>query len=205
MYCQFRCGTGETLKRNMKKTTFILAAALALSILSGCGSETTAESTTSASNPAAKAPAVSEDDPEAYGRKLAELVIAGDYNAIDQLIISPDAMKNAVRSSNVSPAGKEAAISRADSEVMKMHGEIRQGVDTVRARAMRNGFVWENATVKQVIPEVDKSRGFDMLRLKCILQCNGVETYFTVTDIVGTDKGWKLAGYFFYGDAPAGR
>lgn len=205
MYCQFRCGAGETLKRNMKKTTFILAAAFALSVLSGCGSETTAVSTTSASNPAAKAPAVSGDDPEAYGRKIAELVIAGDYNAIDQLIISPDAMKAAISSSNVSPGGKEAAISRADAEVMKMHSEIRQGVDTVRARGMRNGIAWENANVKQVIPEVDKSRGFEMLRLKCVVECNGVETYFTVTDIVGTDKGWKLAGYFFYGDAPRGK
>lgn len=205
MYCQFRCGAGETLIRYMKKTTFILAAALSLSILSGCGSETTAESTTSASNPAAKAPEVSGDDPEAYGRKIAELVIAGDYNAIDQLIISPDAMKAAISSSNVSPGGKEAAISRADAEVMKMHSEIRQGVDTVRARGMRNGIAWENASVKQVIPEVDKSRGFEMLRLKCVVECNGVETYFTVTDIVGTDKGWKLAGYFFYGDAPRGK
>ncbi len=205
MHCQFRCGTGETLNRNMKKTTFILAAIFAMKMLAGCGSDASSENSTSVANPAAKAPTVSENDPEAYGRKLAELVIAGDYNAIDQLIISPDAMKNAVRSSNVSPKGKESALSSAETEVMKMHSEIRQGVDTVRARAMRNGFAWENATVKQVIPEVDKSRGFDMLRLKCILQCNGVETYFTVTDIVGTDKGWKLAGYFFYGDAPAGR
>jgi hypothetical protein len=189
----------------MKKTTFILAAYFVMNLLSACGSDASTENSTSVANPAAKAPAVSDDDPEVFGRKVAELVIAGDYTAIDQLIISPDAMKNAVRNSNVSPAGKEAAISRADSEVMKMHGEIRLGVDTVRARAMQNGFAWENATVKQVIPEVDKSRGFEMLRLKCILQCNGVETYFTVTDIVGTDKGWKLAGYFFYGDAPAGR
>jgi hypothetical protein len=205
MYCAFRCGAGKTLKRNMKKTTFILAAALALSILPGCGSETTAERTTSASNPAAKAPTVSEDDPEVFGRKVAELVIAGDYTAIDQLIISPDAMKAAISSSNVSPGGKETAINRADAEVMKMHSEIRQGVDTVRARAMRNGIAWENASVKQVIPQVDKSRGFAMLRLKCVVVCNGVESYFTVTDIVGTDKGWKLAGYFFYGDAPRGK
>jgi len=189
----------------MKKITYLLAAFFVMNLFTACGGDASKENASSVANPAAKAPTVSEDDPEAYGRKLAELVIAGDYNAIDQLIISPDAMKNAVRSSNVSPAGKEAAISRADSEVMKMHGEIRAGVDTIRARAMRNGFAWENASVKQVIPEVDKSRGFEMLRLKCILQCNGVETYFTVTDIVGTDKGWKLAGYFFYGDAPAGR
>lgn len=189
----------------MKKTTYLLAACFVMNLLTACGGDSSEENATSVANPAAKAPTISEDDPEVFGRKLAELVIAGDYNAIDQLIISPDAMKNAVRSSNVSPAGKEAAISRADAEVMKMHGEIRAGVDTIRARGVRDGIAWENATVKQVIPQVDKSRGFDMLRLKCVVQCNGVEKYFTVTDIVGTDKGWKLAGYFFYGDAPAGR
>jgi hypothetical protein len=190
----------------MKKVIFKYFSIAVISVfLISCGGDAVSEAPVSAENPAAKAPEKDENDPEVFGCKLTELLIAGDHQSIDQLIISPDAMKKAIASSNVPANGKEAAISRADSEVMKMHSEIRQGVDTVRARAMRNGFVWENATVKQVIPEVDKSRGFEMLRLKCIVQSNGAESFFTVTDIVGTDSGWKLAGYFFYGDAPAGK
>jgi hypothetical protein len=189
------------------KKTFLLSV-LIPAVLFGavsCGGDSANDKPANAENPAAKAPEKDENDPEVFGRKLTELLIAGDHQSIDQLIISPDAMKKAIASSSVPANGKEAAISRADSEVMKMHSEIRAGVDTVRSLGTRNGLAWENATVKQVIPQVDKSRGFEMLRLKCIVECNGVESYFTVTDIVGTDNGWKLAGYFFYGDAPVGK
>lgn len=167
--------------------------------LTSCSGEETNKST---SNPDAKeVVAVSDNStPEGIGKMITDYVIANDYSGLANLIITNDEMTKAISGSTAPAEGKKFAISRVDAEIKEMQVDIKSGLDEIRASGTTAGIVWENSKFKEARPTIDESRGFQMMTLKCVIESNGQEHVFTVTDIVGTDNGWKLGGKMMFGD-----
>ena len=138
--------------------------------------------------------------PEGTAELIANYVIANDSSGLMGMIITEDEMKKAIASSNAPSDGKEFAISRVKEEVQVMKTDIKNGLEQIRTAGTATGIIWEDCSFKEAVPTIDKSRGFEMMRLKCILECDGSEYVFTVTDIVGTQHGWKLAGKMMFGE-----
>lgn len=179
------------------KTFRILLASIAFAFAS-CGGE---ESNTSTTNPDAKEVVVADNSsPDAVGEKITDYVIANDYNGLANMIITSDEMTKAISGSNAPAEGKKFAISRVDDEIKEMQTDIKTGLDEIRASGTKAGIVWENCKFKEARPTIDESRGFQMMQIKCVIDCSGQEYIFTVTDLVGTDSGWKLGGKMMYGD-----
>lgn len=180
------------------KTIRIILATLVIALAS-CGGDETDKST---SNPDAKEASVASDNstPEGVGKMITDYVIANDYNGLANLIITHDEMAKAIGGSNASPEGKDFAISRVDAEIKEMQVDIKTGLDEIRASGTTAGIVWDNCKFKEARPTINESRGFQMMTLKCVIESNGQEHVFTVTDIVGTDNGWKLGGKMMFGD-----
>lgn len=191
----------------MKKSKLFLTLTCfsALMMCVSCGTDSTSESgTSSSSNSNAKEPVVA-NDPVKFGQTVTELIIANNYQGLAALIIKHDEMEKAISGSTAPQNGKEFAISRIDDEIKVMQVDVKTGLDNIRSSGTAAGIVWENCTFTEAVPTIDNARGFEMMSLKCILTCNGVNHHITITDIVGTDDGWKLGGKLFFGDPkPAG-
>ncbi|HTF06432.1 MAG TPA: hypothetical protein VK826_20510 [Bacteroidia bacterium] len=180
----------------MKKSISIFILATSLFAVS-CGSEETAETVNKTE---AKTVTLPPDATQAFGQKVTELVIANDYAGLTSLIITKDEMTKAIQGSTAPANGKEFAISRVEDEIKEMQVDVKTGLDQIRASGTTAGIVWDKCTFKEARPSIDQSRGFDMMQLKCVIDCNGTEHIFTVTDVVGTDAGWKLGGKMIYGE-----
>ncbi len=167
-----------------------------------CDGDLTKETTASIENPNAKVPEVA-NDPVKFGNTVTDLIIANNYQALNDLIIKHDEMQKAISGSTAPQNGKEFAISRIDEEIKVMQFDTKTGLDIIRSEGIAAGIVWENCTFKSTIPSIDKARGFEMMTLKCVLTCNGQDHRITITDIVGTDNGWKLGGRLYFGDPKA--
>lgn len=165
---------------------------------SACGE---GETNSSTSNPDAKEVSTSDNTtPEGTARMISNYVIANDYNGLANMIITADEMKEVISGSSVTPEGKKVAISRVNEEIKEMQLDTKSGLDEIRAKGTTAGIVWENCKFKEARPTIAEPSGFPMMQLKCVLECNGQEFVFTVTDIVETDNGWKLGGKMMYGD-----
>jgi hypothetical protein len=183
------------------KHTFYLLIAFSL-VVTSCGSEESSNDSESTGGTVITKGAVDNTTPAGTGELVAGYVIANDYSGLANMIITHAEMEKAISGSNAPKEGKEFAIGRIDTEIKVMQTDIKTGLDQIRAAGTNAGIVWEQCTFKEAVPTIDKSRGFEMMRLKCVLLCNGQEHVFTVTDIVGTSTGWKLAGKMIYGDLP---
>lgn len=183
------------------KPTFYLLIACAL-VFASCGSEASSENSERATGTVITKGTIDNTTPQGTGELVAGYVIANDYSGLANMIINHAEMEKAISGSNAPKEGKEFAIGRIDTEIKAMQTDIKTGLDQIRAAGTTAGIVWEQCTFKEAIPTIDKSRGFEMMRLKCVVECNGKEHSFTVTDIVGTDNGWKLAGKMIFGDLP---
>lgn len=143
-----------------------------------------------------------EGSPKAMGKQIAELVIANDNAGLNALIISQEEMTAVITGSSVTPMGKEVAIKNIPVELPKMRNDITNGLAEVRKQCEANGVVWENCTYKDTRYEINNPTGYNMMQLHCILDCNGMEYVFTMSDVVETKNGWKLGGTMFYGEQP---
>lgn len=189
----------------MKKSFFLGCVVVVFSFAffcTACGDDHAKEPTASIENPNAKAPEVA-NDPVKFGNTVTDLIIANNYQALTDLIIKHDEMQKAISGSTAPQNGKEFAISRIDDEIKVMQVDVKTGLDNIRSEGTAAGIVWENCTFKSAIPTIDKARGFEMMTLKCVLTCNGQDHHITITDIVGTDNGWKLGGRLYFGDPKA--
>ena len=148
------------------------------------------------------AAAADNKTPEGTAQMIAGYVIANDADGLVSMIISKEEMTAAISASNAPPEGKEFAIGRVEEEIRIMQGDIKKGLDQVRAGAAGAGIVWAEAKFKSVTPKIDEKRGFQMMSMVCVIESDGKEFKFSVTDIVGTDNGWKLAGKMYSGDGP---
>lgn len=176
---------------------FILTVGLFIS----CGEEKPAQENASqtATTPATP-PEEIPGSPEEFAKKLTEHVIDSNYQAIVEMIIVKDEMVDLIRNSRVSTAGKEAAISHVDTEIGKMKMDMFNGLAEIRKSGRALGLAWENCTYKSVRYDIKNPNGYDMMQLKCVIDCNGMEHVFTVTDVVKTPKGWRLGGKMMFGD-----
>lgn len=184
------------------KKTFLLGGLVVFSFaffFMACDGDLMKDTTASIENPNAKATEVA-NDPIKFGNTVTDLIIANNYQALTDFIIKHDEMQKAISGSTAPQNGKEFAISRIDDEIKVMQVDTKTGLDNIRSEGTAAGIVWENCTFKSATPTIDKARGFEMMTLKCVLTCNGQDHYITITDIVGTDNGWKLGGRLYFGD-----
>lgn len=140
--------------------------------------------------------------PEAMAKQVCERVIANDHEGLMSLIITQDEMADVIKNSSVTKAGKEAAVDNRLTGIGQMRIDITNGLLEVRKQCEANGMVWENCTYKDARYEVNNPTGYNMMQLHCILDCNGMEYIFTVTDVVDSKNGWKLGGTMYYGEQP---
>lgn len=182
------------------KTSLLFFATAVMLFSTSCGEDKAEkESTGGTENSAAKEPLVA-NDPLKFGKTVSDLIIANNYQGLADLIILHDEMEKAISGSTAPKEGKEFAIGRIDDEIKVMQTDTKSGLDNIRSEGTAAGIVWENCAFKEATPSIDNSRGFQMMTLKCVLTCNGQDHTITITDIVGTDGGWKLGGRLYFGD-----
>lgn len=175
---------------------------LSILFLTSCGEEGTAETKptqTNASNPSAVE--ITEGTPEATAKLIADYVLANDNQGLMNLIITQEEMTDVITNSSVTTMGKEVAIRNIPTEISKMRVDYTNGLADVRKQCEANGVVWENCRFKDVTYEMNNPTGYFMAQLICVLECNGMEYKFHVTDIVQTKNGWKLGGTMGYGES----
>lgn len=188
----------------MKKSVLAFTFLSALFLLSCNSDDSKADSTSATNNSGSNSSgsssnAVTPGSPEEFAGVLASYVIDSNLTGIDSLIILHDEMQAVISGSNVTPAGKEAAISHIDTEIGKMKNDMRNGLADIRMKGKANNIVWMGAKFKNARYSVAKPNGYEMMQLTCIIDFNGVEYPFTVTDVVHTSDGWKLGGKMYYG------
>lgn len=176
----------------------IPAALLVISSCSGDAESTKDESKTNATNP--NAVEVTEGTPEVVAKQIAECVIANDNQGMLNLIITQEEMTDVISGSTVTTMGKEVAINNIPTEISKMRVDYTNGLEDVRKQCEANGMVWANCKFKDVTYEMNNPTGYFMAQLTCVLECNGMEYKFNVTDVVQTENGWKLGGAMGYGE-----
>ncbi len=187
---------------------FLLVPAFAFVI--SCGSDPVAGddtsksnsvSTTSANNPTAVE--LTEGTPEAVGQKIVEFVIANNADSLMSLLITPEEMKEVIANSNVMQKGKEAAIGNIPTAISQMRIDHTRGLAEIRKQCETTGIEWSNCKFKSATCEMTNPTGYFMAQMKCVMECNGMDYKFTVTDVVQTTSGeWKLGGTMYYGDVP---
>jgi hypothetical protein len=187
----------------MRAFLFLIPASLLF--LASCGNDTEskpAESTTPAASPSSASSAPQAGSPEETAMKLANLVIANDQEGLMGMIISPEEMKDVIANSSVMPQGKETAIKNIPTAISQMRADMTKGLTEVRSKCEEAGVVWENCRYKDARYEINNPTGYNMMQLHCIMDCNGMEYTFTLTDVAQTENGWRLGGIMYYGDAP---
>lgn len=185
----------------MKKLVLALTLPLLFAACSSDENKSDNSLTGTNANSSSSSNAPSPGSPEEFAGVLANFVIDSNMAGIDSLIILHDEMKDVISNSNVTPAGKEAAISHIDTEIGKMKNDMSNGLKDIRSKATANNIIWMGAKYKTVRYTVAKPNGYEMMQLSCIVDFNGVEYPFTVTDVVHTSNGWKLGGKMYYGNA----
>jgi len=188
------------------RTLRLLIPVLAMSVLSCSGD---AAKDTGTTTPASKenpdAVEITEGTPEAFGVQVCNLVIKNDNQGLMDLIITQDEMTNVISNSSVSQMGKQVAISNIPTEISKMRVDYTNGLTDIRKNCEAAGIEWSNCKMKDVTCEVANPTGYNMAQIHCVLECNGMEYKFTVSDVVETENGWRLGGTMYYGDvAPKG-
>lgn len=182
---------------------FILCIACAFM---SCGEDKPAqESNSQTSTTPVTPPEEIPGSPEEFAKKLTEHVIDSNYQAIVDMIILKDEMVDLIKNSSVSTSGKEAAIAHVDTEIGKMKMDMFNGLTEIRKSGRTSGVVWENCKYKAARYDVKSPNGYEMMQLKCVIDCNGMEQVFTVTDVVHTPNGWKLGGKMMFGDLDANK
>lgn len=176
----------------------IPAAFLFFNSCSGDGETAKDENKTDATNP--NAVEVTEGTPEIVAKQIADYVIANDNQGMLNLIITQEEMTDVISGSTVTTMGKEVAIKNIPTEISKMRVDYTNGLADVRKQCEANGMVWANCKFKDVTYEMNNPTGYYMAQLTCVLECNGMEYKFTVTDVVQTENGWKLGGTMAYGE-----
>lgn len=173
-------------------------AILALSCSDATTKDTETSSPTSSENP--DAVEVTEGTPEATGVQICNLIIANDNQGLMNLIITQEEMTDVISGSSVSQMGKEVAIKNIPTEISKMRVDYTNGLTDVRKNCEAAGVEWSNCKVKDVSYDMANPTGYYMAQLHCVLECNGQEYKFTVSDVVQTETGWKLGGTMYFGD-----
>lgn len=154
--------------------------------------ESTGTSGTSSNEPVA-------GSPEAFGKEIASFIIANDNQGVIGLIIEQTEMEEVIKNSSVTTMGKEVAIKNIPMEISKMRVDYTNGLTEIRKSGETAGIVWENCKFKEAYYEISNPTGYNMMQLHCVLDCNGQEHEFTVTDVVETENGWKLGGTMMFG------
>jgi hypothetical protein len=178
---------------------FIPAVAILLWSCSGDAPAAT-EKTVSSGNENPDAVEVTEGTPEAMGVQICNLVIANDNKGLTDLIITQEQMTNVITNSSVSQMGKQVAIGNIPTEISKMRVDYTSGMTDIRKNCEAAGVEWSNCKMKDVKCEVTNPTGYNMAQMHCVLECNGMEYKFTVSDVVETESGWRLGGTMYYGD-----
>lgn len=173
----------------------------ALVLIASCSGDTEPASDTSktnATNP--NAVEVTEGTPVETAKLIAQYVITNDNQGMMNLIITSEEMTEVITGSTVTPMGKEVAIKNIPTEISKMRVDYTNGLAEVRKQCEASGVEWSNCKYKDVTYEMNNPTGYFMAQLVCILDCNGMEYKFSVTDVVQTKNGWKLGGTMNYGE-----
>lgn len=179
-----------------------------------CGSKEESNTSSSTSDTAAKTTPTTTvtvpaepvaGSPEATAKQICERVIANDHEGLMALIITQEEMADVIKNSSVTRAGKEAAVENRFVGIGQMRIDITNGLLEVRKQCEATGMVWENCKYKDARYEINNPTGYNMMQLHCILDCNGMEYIFTMTDVVDTKNGWKLGGKMYYGELPPAR
>lgn len=184
------------------RTLFLALATISFTFIS-CGGESSDEkkpSTTTATNPAAVE--VTEGTPEVTAKQIADYIISNNNQALMELIITQEEMTRVISESSVTSMGKEVAIRNIPTEISKMRVDYTNGMTDIRKQCEASGIEWSNCKFKDVTYEMNNPTGYFMAQLLCVLECNGMEYKFTVTDVVQTEGGWKLGGTMYFGDVP---
>jgi hypothetical protein len=142
-----------------------------------------------ASNPAAVE--VTEGTPLETAQQVAQFVIANDNAGLTGLIISAEEMNDVISNSSVSQMGKEVAIKNIPTEISKMRVDYTTGLAEVRKQCESIGVEWSNCKFKDATYEMNNPTGYFMAQIICILECNGMEYKFTISDVVQTKNGWR--------------
>jgi PBP1b-binding outer membrane lipoprotein LpoB len=175
----------------------------ALVLIASCSGDTEPANNTSktnATNP--DAVEVTEGTPVEAAKQIAGFVIANDNAGLMNLIITQEEMTEVITGSTVTPMGKEVAIKNIPTEISKMRVDYTNGLAEVRKQCEASGVEWSNCKFKDVKYEMNNPTGYFMAQLVCVLECNGMEYKFTVSDVVQTKNGWRLGGTMYYGDVP---
>lgn len=170
-----------------------------LFVFVACSSDTPDQKSGSTSGSSGSNSAPEAGSPEEFGMRMANFVIANDNQGVIGLIIEQAEMEEVIKNSSVTTMGKEVAIKNIPMEISKMRVDYTNGLTEIRKSGEAAGIVWTNCKFKSAYYEISNPTGYNMMQLHCVLDCNGQEHEFTVTDVVETENGWKLGGTMMFG------